>query len=621
MTTSLRALGIVVLTGLLALALAGPAGLLAQTASGFDEISVDSTTFFVVPDNALLQHNVPNLSVQVEGKSLNADFEGFFYRTGGLKRWGFPISEVFVEETGTLTQYYQRGVVDFHKRVDLGGIYVLERRLTWDHFGGGLGGSTDLGVEPGATNNNSGELLGPWGHKVSNFSSGGVRTGFLDFFTSLGGVEAFGFPKTEARVDTNSAGTVHITAATPGFTRQYFQAAVMEYHPQDPADPVKLRLLGDDLRNARYSNEAWRQFQAFNAAAQLAAGQIIAPEIVEFTPVSPAIPTPTATPTISPTPTPTPAVPSSSAELILVGTSDAGLAIYDGTTWTRFDVNNSVLSTNLVQSVHVDKDGQIWAGTDAGVFRLDRAGNGASFRTSNTGGGLGSDDIRAIGGRNTGDGLWLAHSDQGTSRFDGTNWSRFRPDNSNIPSTDVRDIAVFDESQGRVWFATKNGAAQYQRSTNTWPTIFKTANSAIASNDVTAVAVGADGRLWFGTAASGVSMTQNLTDWSQFTSAEGLGSDDVRDILVASSGTVWVATAGGVSRLVDGSFSTFNAANSGLPSNSVRALAEDSQGNIWAATDGGVGRYDGTTWQAFTTADGLASNAATSMTVAPATLP
>ena len=153
----------------------------------------------MAPGNADLQHNVPRLSVTVGAETLTADFQEFFERTGGLQRWGFPTSEVHVEETGTLTQYYQRGVVDFHRRVDLGNIYVLERRLTWDYFGGGQGGSPDLGVEPGTVNNNTGEQLGPWNHKVSNFSVGGVRTGFLDFFHAFGGVQAFGFPKTEAR--------------------------------------------------------------------------------------------------------------------------------------------------------------------------------------------------------------------------------------------------------------------------------------------------------------------------------------------------------------------------------------------------------------------------------------
>ena len=587
--------------------------MLAQTSSGFGAISVASSTALSAPQNALLQHNVPRLSVQVDGQALTADFESFYESTGGLVRWGFATSEVLVEETGTLTQYYQRGVVDFHKRADLAGIYVLERRLTWDFFGGGLGTSVDLGVEPGTTNNNSGDQIGPWGHKVSDFSIGGVQTGFLDFFNQLGGVEAFGFPKTEARVDTNSPGTVHIAAATPGFTRQYFQAAVMEHHPQDPVQSVKLRLLGDDLRNATYPANAWQAFAAFNATGALTSGQAYVPQVIDFTPPPPAA---TATPT--PTPTAAPALLSQTAELVVFGTSDAGIALYDGAGWFSLNVDSSELSTNLVNAVHVDKDGRIWAGTDAGLFRLERDGTGAAFRKANTGGGIGSDDVRALGGRKSGDRIWMAHPDQGVSRFNGTDWSRFRTDNSNIPSTAVRDLHVVDENLGRVWFATGNGAALLEENTNTWLQIVQVANSGIIGNDLTAVSIDGSGRFWFGTPGQGLSMSPNLSDWSQFTTAEGLGSNDVRDIMAAADGTVWVATAGGVSRFSNGSFTTTNVANSGLPSNSVRAIAEDSQGRIWVATDAGVGMFDGATWTAFTTANGLASNATTSVTIAPA---
>ena len=607
------------MTVLVAVAL-GPATLTAQIPSGFGQITVLDNAYLSAPDNPQLRHNVPRLSVTVDGQTLTADFQDFYDRTGGLQRWGFPTSEVHIEETGTLTQYYQRGVVDFHRRPDLGDIYVLERRLTWDYFGGGAGGSPDLGVEPGTQNNNSGEQLGPWNHKVSNFSVGGVRVGFLDFFNAFGGVQAFGFPKTEARVDTNAPGTVHIAAATPGFTRQYFQAAVMEYHPHDSQDPVKLRLLGDDLRNQRYPGNAWQGFSAFNEAAALTAGQVYAPQIVEFTPPAAATATPTATATAvatataSPTPTPTPDPLRATGELIVVGTTDGGILLYDGATWRQLDVDRSVLSTNLVQAVLVDKDGQIWAGTDAGVFRLNRDGEGAGFRRASTDNQIGSDNIIALAGRQSANTLWMAHPDKGASSFDGQNWGRYRPDNTSLPSTDVRDLHMVSEDQGRLWFATANGAAIFDATADTW-SVYTTGNSAIASNDITAVEVDAGGALWFGTAAGGVSRTLNLVAWDSFTTTKGLGSNDVRDILVASSGSVWVATAGGVSRFDNGVFFTANVANSGLPSNNVLALVEDSQGHIWAATDSGVGRFNGSEWTAFTKADGLATNSASSIAV------
>ena len=595
---------IAAITLLASLAL-GPAPLAGQVVSGFGPITVLDSTAFTAPNNPALQHNVPRLSVTVGAETLTADFLEFFNRTGGLQRWGYPTSEVHIEESGTLTQYYQRGVVDFHRRVDLGGIYVLERRLTWDYFGGGRDGSLDLGVELGTVNSNSGEFHGPWNHKVSNYSVGGVRIGFLDFFKALGGVEAFGFPKTQARIDTNATGTLHIAAATPGFIRQYFQAAVMEYHPQDSQAPVKLRLLGDDLRNQRYPADAWQAFSAFRAVAPLTTGQGFVPEIVQRTPAAPA-------------PSPTPTAPAdglqATGELIVVGTTDRGILLFDGATWRSLGADGSVLGANRVQAVHVDKDGLIWAGTDRGLFRMNRTGQGAEFTHENTRGQLGSDNIRALAGRRVSDVLWIAHPGQGATWFDGASWNRLRSDNSQMPSSDVRGLHVAPGSEGGLMFATAGGAALYSRADQAWY-IYNTKNSGIISGNVTAVEMDTSGALWFGTSDAGVSRTRNPLTWDHFGVGDGLGGNNVRDILVASDGTVWVATGGGVSSFRNGAFSTATSANSGLPSNNVRGLAEDSKGRIWVATDSGLGRYDGSTWTAFTTAQGMPAGAVSSIAV------
>ena len=207
-----------------------------------------------------------------DGTAFRADFLANFNQTGGVERWGYATSAVVEEAPGTLSQYYQRGVVDWQPPPG-GGPHTFQRRLAWDHLGGGLGGSIDQGVELHLTNPNPGELLGPWGHKVSNLSVEGVDIGFADFFHRLGGVASFGFPKTDARQDDHPEADLHIPGHPPdGRIRQYFQAAVLEYHPESAVAPVKLRLLGDTLRDSRYPHRAWQQYLAFGPEAPLAIG-------------------------------------------------------------------------------------------------------------------------------------------------------------------------------------------------------------------------------------------------------------------------------------------------------------------------------------------------------------
>ena len=233
----------------------------------FGKITVLDNLHLAVQGHDVLAHNIPVLSVQLPGGGVAvADFRAHFEDTGGMERWGYPVSEVLIVEPGALSQYYQRGVVDFHS---VGAGWVVERRLAWDYFGGGLGGSTDLGVEYAPTNPHPGEVVGPWDRRVSNQAVDGTVTGFADFFDRLGGVRSFGLPKSEARFD-RQAGAV-LSIGDPGFIRQYFQAAVFEFHPGTP-DPVRLQLLGDELRDAQFTDQSWKDQPAFLASAPLADG-------------------------------------------------------------------------------------------------------------------------------------------------------------------------------------------------------------------------------------------------------------------------------------------------------------------------------------------------------------
>ena len=223
-----------------------------------------------------LAHNIPDLQVTAADQAVSCDFLAHYESTGGVGRWGHATSEVFEERSGVLTQYYQRGVVDCRQR---DGIWRIERRLVWDYVGGGLAGSPDLGVEPDLLSEQPGAALGPFGHRVSNTAVDGTEVGFLDFFEANGGVAAFGYPKTDARYDHHPQAVLQISGAASGFIRQYFQAAVLEYHPGSH-QPVKLRLLGDAVRDRLYPNVSFVAYSSFGPMPPLTANQTFVPESI-----------------------------------------------------------------------------------------------------------------------------------------------------------------------------------------------------------------------------------------------------------------------------------------------------------------------------------------------------
>ncbi len=223
---------------------------------------------FTQPD-ATLGHNIPDLSLSVGDASVACGFLTFYRATGDVDRWGYATSEVIAERAGSLTQYYQRGIVDCQER---DGGWHMERRLVWDDLGG-------LGGEPDLLSEQPGLPLGPWGHRVSNLAVDGTSTGFLDFFNALGGLQAFGHPKSEARPDDASGAVFNLGSAAPGVIRQYFQAAVLEHRPDNP-ELVHLRFLGDAARDASYPFDIHQAFESFRSAKPLEDGQELVVEEV-----------------------------------------------------------------------------------------------------------------------------------------------------------------------------------------------------------------------------------------------------------------------------------------------------------------------------------------------------
>ena len=215
-------------------------------------------------------HNLLTLRLLRDGEPHLADFLGFFRYTGGFRRWGDPLSEVFEERTGTLTQYFQRGAVDWRYNPETRS-FEFQRRLAWEFIGGGAGYGADMGFEPDIVNPNPGVASGPWGHEVSNFAIDGSLTGFLDFYSTHGGEASFGYPKTDARRDSGAAGTLVWHRGLPGRIRQYFQAAVLEYNP-DQRPSIVVPMIGYDLLWTLYGGDGWRELAEFEPAGEVQVG-------------------------------------------------------------------------------------------------------------------------------------------------------------------------------------------------------------------------------------------------------------------------------------------------------------------------------------------------------------
>jgi ligand-binding sensor domain-containing protein len=75
------------------------------------------------------------------------------------------------------------------------------------------------------------------------------------------------------------------------------------------------------------------------------------------------------------------------------------------------------------------------------------------------------------------------------------------------------------------------------------------------------------------------------------------------------SSNVWIATfGGGVSKMKDGSYTTYTTSNSGLPNNTTKCVAIDNANTKWIGTQSGLAKFDGTNWTVYTAPVSLPGN-------------
>ncbi|HKP53718.1 MAG TPA: CAP domain-containing protein [Chloroflexia bacterium] len=146
---------------------------------------------------------------QATGFSVGGAFLQFFDKYGGVRIFGYPISNE-VAEGGMTVQYFERQRFEYHKEaagtpyeVQLGALGVEASR-----------GKVSLApIAPVPTTN---ELLyfRETGHSLSG--------AFLGFWRANGSIRVLGFPISEP-------------VTINGFLTQYFERARMEYHPEKAA--------------------------------------------------------------------------------------------------------------------------------------------------------------------------------------------------------------------------------------------------------------------------------------------------------------------------------------------------------------------------------------------------
>ncbi|KAB2880549.1 T9SS type A sorting domain-containing protein [bacterium] len=213
-------------------------------------------------------------------------------------------------------------------------------------------------------------------------------------------------------------------------------------------------------------------------------------------------------------------------------TLEGGLAHFDGENWTVYNKHNSDLPSLRIDAIHVDKNGIVWIGTqDAGLVKFDGS-TFSSYAPSN------SLFVSTIASDPSGV-LWIG-TNVGISVWDQKNWTSYTVNNSGLNSNAIRKIVI--DKKNTKWIATGAGLVSFDGSK--W-TAYGSTNSPMTSIDIRSVEIDYNDRIWIAT--QGIAHELICFDgenWTKYTIDAGYPWEDLNYIIKADTRNVWLAMEG-----------------------------------------------------------------------------
>ena len=237
------------------------------------------------------------------------------------------------------------------------------------------------------------------------------------------------------------------------------------------------------------------------------------------------------------------------------------------------------LPNNRVAALKIDREGSLWAGTNAGLLRL----SDAPFTTWNGDQGLSDDYVRALFEDPNG-GIWIG-TGRGLNLWRGNRIVERYSSADGLPGDSVLSLLVSRDGSlllgsytvGVLRLRDGKVVARYDN-----------ASGMPGSNQVRALVEEPDGTLWIGTTRGLVRMRNG--EFKLFGLAEGMPREFVISLQLARDGSIWVGTANGAARIVGDSLEALDV-RSMHGAQDVFDFHEDTDGTLWMATDRGLLRY------------------------------
>ncbi len=279
---------------------------------------------------------------------------------------------------------------------------------------------------------------------------------------------------------------------------------------------------------------------------------------------------------------------------------------------------NDGLGSDFVETIFQDSRGNTWVGTiGGGATKITPAASANRFdalqravlKNYNTRQGLNYFNVRAIIEDREGN-VWIG-TDVGLNQYRGERFQLFDKQDGLI-----NDIVwtTFVDHAGNVWLGTNEGLTRisFYKVAETGEQRFTVSNyttaNGLGSNVILSLYEDAGNTLWVGTGFGGVSrLAPGSSRFETFSTKDGLAGDVVYAINSDTKGNIWIGTKEGVSKFDPGTMTFRNyTTEDGLGGNNVYRIFRDSRGNLWFGALGGyLSVYDGKAFTKYDESSGI----------------
>jgi len=263
-----------------------------------------------------------------------------------------------------------------------------------------------------------------------------------------------------------------------------------------------------------------------------------------------------------------------------IGTT-GGLLRFDGARFVLYNRENTpAFADNNIFCLMVSRDNALWIGTEGGGLIRYRDGRFRAFSSSD---GLTNSFVRTVYQDHTGQ-IWIG-TDSGLFRISGDRVERV-DDSVSLPLLAVH--AIFEDDRGGLWI----GGSRLLRLEESGSQEFRLQGKA-SENRVKSIFQTADRTIWVGTVSGLHRSVPGRSAKPRFERVPGINAT-VRLLRQTSDGTLWIGTIGhGLLTYRENHFLEM-AAPGKLPSNTVLNVFEDVERNIWVGTQAGMLRLSNT---------------------------